>query len=305
MLQKRPAMPDPSQIKKKRLDVLIPDTNDNDDCHVISMQKCNDGLPIIKNVQGAATTPGDDPVVHLTDSITLSVRNPKDAPPASTQQVQKKNDAKAVANILATRGITVTPAMKTQKEGSPSPNPPKEPPKPVAINLNSAVSIIPTARNQQNGAKPNGNAPSNGPKTATVDLTEDDANPSQKLQAAQAGKRTLPHQCDLCPAQYPSMRTLMIHRRQYHKAGPQSELGIPIVDLGQQQVLTKLAALGIHSYIPLPQTGQNPSGTFGLPIVSVNAARNPNVCNIASLGSGAVLTLGPLHHISNIQPTRP
>lgn len=298
MLAKRPAALHEHQIKKKRLDVLIPDTNDNEDCHVISMQKCNDGLPIIKNVQGAATTEVDgiDPVVHLTDSITLSVRNPKEAPPVIQQ---KKNDAKAVANILATRGITVTPATKTQKE-SVTP-PPAKPPAPVAINLNSAVSIIPTARNQQGNKNGNSTAAASEKptKTPTVDLTDDE--PVTNTTKGQSGnKRALPYQCDLCPAQYPSMRTLVIHRRQYHKAGPQNELGVPVVDLSQQAVLARLAGLGIHSYIPLPHADGSGNGTYALPIISVNAARNPGVCNISALGSSSVLTLGPLHHINNL-----
>lgn len=286
-------------VKRKRLDILIPDTNDNDDCHVISMQKCNDGLPVIKNVQGASISDIEaDPVVHLTDSITLSVRNPKEAP-----VVQKKSsDAKSVANILATRGITVTPAAKNQKDApepkrsSQSSNSP-----PVAINLNNAVSIIPTARggNAQNQAK------SNQPKTPTVDLTDDEPvhpppPPSKPTTtAATISKRALPHQCDLCPAQYPTMQSLINHRRSYHKTGPQSELGVPVVDLKQPAVLSKLSNLGINNYIPLPQLGTGGS-TFGLPIVSVNAARNPNICNISGLGSGAVLPLGPLRHISNL-----
>ncbi|GLV36221.1 hypothetical protein CBL_08713 [Carabus blaptoides fortunei] len=283
-------------LKRKRLDVLIPDTNDNDDCHVISMQKCNDGMPVIKNVQGASMSDIEsDPIVHLTDSITLSVRNPKEAP-----VVQKKSsDAKSVANILATRGITVTPAAKNQKDApepkrsSQSSNSP-----PIAINLNNAVSIIPTARtsNVQNQAK------SNQVKTPTVDLTDDEPvqpPPKPTATAGTASKRALPHQCDLCPAQYPTMQSLINHRRVYHKTGPHSELGVPVVDLKQPAVLSKLSSLGINNYIPLPQLGTGGS-TFGLPIVSVNASRNPNICNINALGSGAVLPLGPLRHISNL-----
>lgn len=89
-------------------------------------------------LQGGTSDPADN-VMHLSDSITLSVRNP---PPRV--QSPKKSDAKAVANILATRGITVTATPKPKekmslpKENSQSP--------PVAINLNSAVSIIPAAK---------------------------------------------------------------------------------------------------------------------------------------------------------------
>lgn len=79
--------------------------------------------------------------MHLSDSITLSVRN-QPAKPNSP----KKSDAKAVANILATRGITVTATAKAKEktEGASKGSPP---PPPVAINLNSAVSIIPAAKN--------------------------------------------------------------------------------------------------------------------------------------------------------------
>lgn len=361
VVQIRPARrivpaPNPGEpaVKRKRMDVLIPDTNDNDDCHVISMQKCNDGMPIIKNVQGAPNPPSNipsntqqtnneiDPIVHLTDSITLSVRNPKDPPTVAVQQ--KKNDAKAVANILATRGITVTPAAKTQKEQQAEATPPKRPtppPAPVAINLNNAVSIIPTARQQQqqqqlqqqqqqqqlqqqqqqhhqqqqqqhqqnghNGQLQNKhNSNQHVSRTPTVDLTDDDpiqiqqnCQQQNKSTAATVSKRTLPHQCDLCPAQYPTLQSLMNHRRTYHKTGAPSELGVPVVDLRQAQVLSKLAAIGIHNYIPLPQLG-NGSGNFALPIVSVNASKNPNICNLGTLGSGAVLPLGPLRHISNL-----
>lgn len=76
--------------------------------------------------------------MHLSDSITLSVRNPPPKPASP-----KKSDAKAVANILATRGITVTAAPKTKEK--PQPQKSSSPaPAPVAINLNSAVSIIPS-----------------------------------------------------------------------------------------------------------------------------------------------------------------
>lgn len=91
--------------------------------------------------QGATQDPSDNNVMHLSDSITLSVRN---QPPKTNSP--KKSDAKAVANILATRGITVTatpkPKEKTENVNKESSIPPS-----VAINLNSAVSIIPAAKN--------------------------------------------------------------------------------------------------------------------------------------------------------------
>lgn len=64
--------------KQRRMDVLLPDRNEDADCHVIAQQKRNDGLPVIQNVQGATTqqTNRNDSTIHLTDSITLSVRQP-------------------------------------------------------------------------------------------------------------------------------------------------------------------------------------------------------------------------------------
>lgn len=74
--------------------------------------------------------------MHLSDSITLSVRNPQPRP-----QSPKKSDAKAVANILATRGITVTATPKSKEKALSQTNNSI----PSSLNLNGAVSIIPSA----------------------------------------------------------------------------------------------------------------------------------------------------------------
>lgn len=69
-----------SAPKQRRMDVLLPDRNEDADCHVIAQQKRNDGLPVIQNVQGGASiqtsTSNNDSTIHLTDQITLSVRQP-------------------------------------------------------------------------------------------------------------------------------------------------------------------------------------------------------------------------------------
>lgn len=66
-----------SAMKQRRMDVLLPDRNEDADCHVIAQQKRNDGLPVIQNVQGATQQSNrNDSTIHLTDSITLSVRQP-------------------------------------------------------------------------------------------------------------------------------------------------------------------------------------------------------------------------------------
>jgi hypothetical protein len=170
--QKRPAVvtnsSGSSPNKQRRMDVLIPDRHDDADCHVIAMQKRTDSGPVIGNVQGAANNSGrPESMIHLTDSITLSVRQPQGGTGAGQPIAsggKNKSDAKAVANILATRGITVTPAGGTggrsgaqqspqqqQRQSRPVPGPQSAAPavsQPVTtLNLNSAISIIaqPTA----------------------------------------------------------------------------------------------------------------------------------------------------------------
>jgi hypothetical protein len=157
-----------SPNKQRRMDILIPDRHDDADCHVIALQKRTDSGPVIGNVQGAANNSGrPESMIHLTDSITLSVIQPQGGAgvnqPVATGG-KNKSDAKAVANILATRGITVTPAGATGGRSVTQQSPQQQqrqsrPPvvtqpaaspvsQPVTtLNLNSAISIIaqPTA----------------------------------------------------------------------------------------------------------------------------------------------------------------
>lgn len=69
---------------------------DDVDCHVIGVQQKRADGPVLQ---------GGNNMLQLPESITLSVRGSQ-----QQQQVQpgKKSDANAVANILATRGITVS-----------------------------------------------------------------------------------------------------------------------------------------------------------------------------------------------------
>lgn len=78
-----------------------------------------------------------------------------------------------------------------------------------------------------------------------------------------------------------------------------AELAIPVVDLKSPQVLNRLFNLGIQSYIPLSQLSVQTGGYFGLPIVTIDGARDPNVCNLGALGATSILSLGPLKHLSN------
>ncbi|XP_072751513.1 uncharacterized protein [Anoplolepis gracilipes] len=319
MQQSMQVQPQNNPVKQRRMDVLLPDRNEDADCHVIAQQKRNDGLPVIQNVQGATTqqTSRNDSTIHLTDSITLSVRQP-----AQVQNTPnsggKKSDAKAVANVLAAR----------------------------ALNLNSAISIIPTSsqrkqqeqgqfavpQNKQNKSPINEQV-ERPPRPPTVDLTQDSppqmpvvrrGRPPRALLTCQvcdknfqnqdmltqhmATHRTiskLHHRCNLCPAQYPTVQALTTHKQTYHKEvdtvaqNGGAELALPVVDLKSPHVLNRLSNLGIQSYIPLSQLSAQTGGYFGLPIITIDGARNSSTCNLGALGATSILSLGPLKHLSN------
>ncbi|CAK9805811.1 hypothetical protein ANTQUA_LOCUS4575 [Anthophora quadrimaculata] len=349
-----------SAIKQRRLDVLLPDRNEDADCHVIAQQKRNDGLPVIQNVQGATIqqTNRNDSTIHLTDSITLSVRQPGSAP-AQVQNTSgaggKKSDAKAVANVLAARGITVTPAANKNKSSEQNKQqippslqqratPSQQTLNVTALTLNSAISIIPASsqkkqeqgqfavpQNKQN--KTTVNEVERPPRPPTVDLTQDGppqmpvvrrGRPPRALHICQVCDKNfqnqdmltqhmathrapskLLHKCNLCSAQYPTAQALITHKQAYHKEvdtvaqNGGAELALPVVDLKSPHVLNRLSNLGIQSYIPLSQLSAQTGGYFGLPIITIDGARNPNTCNLGALGATSILSLGPLKHLSN------
>ncbi|KRT84692.1 zinc finger protein [Oryctes borbonicus] len=296
MIKRSPEQMQALQAKRKRMDVFVPDKHDDADCEVIAVQPKNTGLPQIQSVQGNAPEPGggDNNVMHLSDSITLSVRNP---PPRAASP--KKSDAKAVANILATRGITVTAAPKPKKPDTPPPK--KSSPPPLALNLNSAVSIIPTNKNNNTNSKT-----SQDSKLPTVDLTDDGIaeSPSPPKSVSQkpitsSSQKVLPFQCDLCPAKYPNAISLSKHRQSFHKTGGLSEFGIPLIDLKQPGLVHRLTTFGIYNYIPLP-AGASTDSTFALPIIS---ATNRNVAaNLSNMGVSSILSLGPIRSLPRPQP---
>ncbi|XP_054010133.1 uncharacterized protein LOC128893301 isoform X1 [Hylaeus anthracinus] len=349
-----------SAMKQRRMDVLLPDRNEDADCHVIAQQKTNDGVPVIQNVQGATPqqTNRNDSTIHLTDSITLSVRQPGSAP-AQVQNTSatggKKSDAKAVANVLAARGITVTPAANKNKTSEQNKQqilsqqqrtmPSQQPLHVTALNLNSAISIIPASSQKKQQEQSQFAVPQNKqnktavneverpPRPPTVDLTQDGppqipmvrrGRPPRALLTCQVCDKNfqnqelltqhmathrapskLLHKCNLCPAQYPTAQALITHKQAYHKEvdtvaqNGGAELALPVVDLKSPHVLNRLSNLGIQSYIPLAQLSAQTGGYFGLPIITIDGARNPNTFNLGALGATSILSLGPLKHLSN------
>lgn len=98
----------------------------------------------------------------------------------------------------------------------------------------------------------------------------------------------------------------MTHKKTYHKEVDNTiqqngniELALPVVDLKSPNTLSRLSNLGIQSYIPLSQLSAQTGGYFGLPIVSIDGARNPNSSNLGALGATSILSLGPLKHLTN------
>jgi len=98
---------------------------------------------------------------------------------------------------------------------------------------------------------------------------------------------------------------LTTHKQTYHKEvdtvaqNGGTELALPVVDLKSPHVLNRLANLGIQNYIPLSQLSAQTGGYFGLPIITIDGARNTSSCNLGALGATSILSLGPLKHISN------
>lgn len=103
--------------------------------------------------------------------------------------------------------------------------------------------------------------------------------------------------CKLCPAMFSTQEGLVDHQRKNHRILKTSadELGIPIIDLRNDETKRKLAQLGIVNYIPLNPKSTN--GCFGFPIVSVQGAGNPNICNMMGMGVNSLLSLGPIKQI--------
>ncbi|KAL1115146.1 hypothetical protein AAG570_007177 [Ranatra chinensis] len=97
-------------------------------------------------------------------------------------------------------------------------------------------------------------------------------------------------------AQYPTQQGLNSHKQKYHNevSGDGLDVVIPVCDLRQPGTMQRLAGLGIRHFIPLAQLHNQGGGVFGLPIVTVDSARNPAVCNIGGIGASNLFPLGPM-----------
>ncbi|XP_054277009.1 nascent polypeptide-associated complex subunit alpha, muscle-specific form-like isoform X2 [Macrosteles quadrilineatus] len=227
-----------------------------------------------------------------------------------------------VANILASRGITVTPAANKTPPPLPASNRASVTAQPVTtLNLSSAVSIVPASQSSRGQfAVPTdrnrGRQVTSTVKPFTVDLTQDSDRPSfrrrpqrftcqfcdkvfttqETLNTHLATHRSpgkLPYKCNLCNAQYPTQQAMLQHKQNYHKEAQGSEMALPVVDMKNPASINKLTSLGIRHCLVLSQLTNSSGGVFGLPIVAIDNAKNPAVCNLGALGASNVLSLGP------------
>ncbi|XP_035451996.2 uncharacterized protein LOC118277348 [Spodoptera frugiperda] len=259
--------------QKRRTDMLLPGKHDNEDCQVMAMQKQREGLPMIHSVQGAKDK------FNLGSQISI------------TKKTVNK-EANAMANVLASRGISVK-----QKQKSRSPTP--ERPAPYIPNLGAGVSIKHTSKSS-NFSIPE--AKVGGGMMAckickkmfmnhnSLAVHMSNAHPQSKVPV---------FKCDECPASYPKSLQLQHHKRVFHNVtGPNRELGLPVVDLSQEDNLKRLSNLGIYSFIPLANREQA-GGCFGIPVISVHNVQNGTSMSLQALGADGLLSLGPLKPLPN------
>lgn len=273
MPMKRPAQMAGGPGQKRRTDMLLPGKHDNEDCQVMAMQKQREGLPMIQSVQGAKDK------LNLGSQISITKK-------------KVNTEANAMANVLASRGISVK-----QKQKSRSPTP--ERPIPHIPNLGAGMSIKHTSRSSNFSipeAKVGGGMLAcrickkmfMNHNSLTVHMTN--AHPQSKIPV---------FKCDECPASYPKSLQLQHHKRVFHNVtGPNRELGLPVVDLSQEENLKRLSSLGIYSFIPLANREQA-GGCFGIPVISVHNVQNGMSTSLQALGADGLLSLGPLKPLPN------
>lgn len=272
MPMKRPA-PGPAPGVKKRSNILLPGKHDNEDCQVMALQKQREGMPMIKSVQGAGEK------LNLGSQISI------------TKKTVNK-EANAMANVLASRGISV---KQKQKSRSPSP----ERPLPHIPNLGAGMSIKHTSKSSSFSipeAKVGGGMLQcrickkmfMNQTSLAVHMTN--AHPQSKVPM---------FKCEECPASYPKILQLQHHKRVFHNVvGPNRELGLPVVDMSQDENLSRLSSLGIYSFIPLAGRDQG-GGCFGIPVISVHNIQNGMSSSLQALGADGLLSLGPLKPLPN------
>ncbi|KPJ07654.1 hypothetical protein RR48_11210 [Papilio machaon] len=269
---KRPGQVIGGTPQKRRTDMLLPGKHDNEDCQVMSMQKQREGLPLIHSVQGAKDK------LNLGSQISI------------TKKTVNK-EANAMANVLASRGISVKQKQKSRSPSPPRalPNLPNIPGVSIKHSSKSSNFSIPEAK-IGGGMLSCKICKKMFMSSTSLSVHMSNAHPQSKLPL---------FKCDECPASYPKSLQLQHHKRVFHNVtGPDRELGLPVVDLSQVDNLQRLSSLGIYSFIPLANREQG-NGCFGIPVISVHNVQNGLTSGLQALGADGLLSLGPLKPLPN------
>lgn len=272
MPMKRPGASTASPAMKKRPNILLPGKHDNEDCQVMAMQKQREGMPLIKSVQGAGEK------LNLGSQISI------------TKKTVNK-EANAMANVLASRGISI---KQKQKSRSPSP----ERPLPHIPNLGAGMSIKHTSKSS-NFTIPEAKVGGMIQCRICKKMFSSQNSLALHMSSSHPQSKIPMFKCEECPASYPKILQLQHHKRVFHNVmGPNRELGLPVVDMSQEDNLTRLNSLGIYSYIPLASKDQG-GGCFGIPVISVHNVQNGMTSSLQALGADGLLSLGPLKSLPN------
>ncbi|XP_072762994.1 uncharacterized protein [Anoplolepis gracilipes] len=277
-------------VKQRRMNGLLRDRNEDANYQVIAQQKRNDELPVIQNVQGATTqqTSRNDSTINLTDSINLSVRQSAlnlDSAiiPTNSQRKQQEQGQFAVPQNKQNKS-----SINEQVE---------RPPRPPTVDLTQdSPPQMPVVRHD---------CPPRSLLTCQVCANFQNQDMLTQHMATYRTISKLHHRCNLCPAQYPTIQALTTHKQTCHKKvdtvaqNRGAELALPVVDLKSPHVLNRWSNLNIQSCIPLSQLSAQIGGYFGLPIITIDSARNSSTWNLGALGATSILRLGPLKHLSN------
>lgn len=289
----------------RREDINVPSRQKDNECQIIAVANRADGLPVIANVQGGSgsnqrgsTTPTtSESTINLSDSITLSVRT-SSANDKPQRGERGGADAGTVANLLASRGITVTPAAGERQEGAGGGRDDRRLPTAQELNLSSAISVHPPTQREREASvrerdrdgfavpqapvrgSSNANNVERPPRPPTVDLTQD---------VPSSGSQSTRHYCNQCDRSFPTAGLLADHSR-VHQQHTQSRMPYKChlctagfsTQKGQQ-----------HHYQQFHQIHLS-AGDIAIPLVDL---RNPvNVQRMAALGIRSFL---PLTNLQN------
>ncbi|XP_065576610.1 uncharacterized protein LOC136037748 isoform X2 [Artemia franciscana] len=301
--KKRPSV-SPRTLQEKRA------KQDSDDIEILAVKK-------IASPQLAP--PENTSFPKLPSSISISVKTLPAPSPNS-----ENRESGGIASVLANRGVTVSATSPdSSSHESPVPRiPPKPSLHPSAIpsgnsplvsqpqRNNFVIPSPPIARNVSEKDRP--------PRPPTVDLTGD----QNKYLFCQACKKRFPDKqrlrkhleihisqslvsqgvgpkgafvCSVCNNHFKTVAALEAHKQLSHTLSDSrmESFAIPIVDLSDSSVTSRLSGLGIKSCLPVGKLTQLGNGTYGIPLVSIDSKTGGSNFPFSS----AILTLGAIQKL--------